>query len=204
MIIIGIIIYADVCWQVNKTSHSIFIRSHFWDREANNQAENTSLLSLLCHHHCRLIAWNATSYHKEDECQGKPPNLFPRLEKAQHLLNPDQKEPAHPDCRSAESSGFPSWQLATQPGGNLALPEQAWRQQRLQLGVRTSRGSPPPSVFSHQLFLLKPKKNQCGLFSPGPETRSQLTSKIWLGELGQLMLRTHLCYFQSTRNFFFF
>ena len=106
----------------------------------------------------------------------KPPNLFPHLEKAHHLLNPDQKQPAHLEvCRSAESSGFPSWQLATQPGRNLALPEQAQRQQCLQLGVRTSWGSPSPSVFSHQPFLLKSKKNQCGLFSPGPETRPQLT-----------------------------
>lgn len=95
---------------------------------------------------------------------GKPANLFPSLEKALHFLNPDQKEPAHLDCRSAESSGFPDWQLATQPGGNLALPEQARRQKHLQLGVRTSWGSLSPNVFFHQPFLLKPKKNQCGLF----------------------------------------
>lgn len=67
-----IIIYAHVCWQVNKTSDSILTRSPFWAREANKQAEHTSAsFSLLCHPHCRLRARNATSYHTEDECQGK-------------------------------------------------------------------------------------------------------------------------------------
>lgn len=128
--------------------------SPFELEKQTNRQRTPALLSpyFVPPHHCRLRARMPQVIYMEDECQ-ETANLFPSLEKALHFLNPDQKEPAHLDYRSAESSGFPDWQLATPTWWEPRLPEQARRQKHLQLGSGHP-GAPflprllPPAVSS--------------------------------------------------------
>lgn len=108
-----IIIYAHVCWQVNKTSDSILTRSPFWAREANKQAEHTSAaFSLLCHHHCRLRARNATSYHTEESARRTCKSL-PQPGEGTAFPEPRSKRASHTwtaDLQKVQDFQAGSWQ----------------------------------------------------------------------------------------------
>ena len=133
---------------------------------------------------------------------GKPPNLFPHLEKAQHLLNPDQKQPAHLEvCRKFRipelAAGHPTWEEPRSPwtGMNTAAPP-SWGQDIL--GLPFSQCLLPPAVSSEV------KEEPVWTLQPRTRDTSPVNLKNLAWGTWQLMLRTHLCYFQLTRSFFFF
>ena len=133
---------------------------------------------------------------------GKPPNLFPHLEKAQHLLNPDQKQPAHLEvCRKFRipelAAGHPTWEEPRSPwtGMKTAAPP-SWGQDIL--GLPFSQCLLPPAVSSEV------KEEPVWTLQPRTRDTSPVNLKNLAWGTWQLMLRTHLCYFQLTRSFFFF